>query len=117
MECRCTPVTQALHGLAPKCELINMHELIKKSTNNYVTLLPFENGTNLKTKGWICKNCKYYVHILMRMRETSPYLKLSLATLCHQEIGSFDASNEGQFYLLSQNNRTLKKYFTLSDLC
>ena len=53
----------------------------------------------------------------MRMRETSSYLKLSLATLCHQEIGSFDASNEGQFYLLSQNNRTLKKYFSLSDLC
>ena len=43
--------TQALHGLAPKCELINMHELIKKSTNNYVTLLPLENGINLKTKG------------------------------------------------------------------
>ena len=53
----------------------------------------------------------------MRMRETSSYLKLSLATFCHQEIGSFDASNEGQFYLLSQNNRTLKKYFSLSDLC
>ena len=43
--------TQALHGLAPKCELINMHELINKSTNNYVTLLPLENGTNLNTKG------------------------------------------------------------------
>ena len=43
--------TQALHGLAPKCELINMHELIKKSTNNYVTLLPLENGINLKMKG------------------------------------------------------------------
>ena len=42
---------QALHGLAPKCELINMYELIKKSTNNYVTLLPLENGTNLNTKG------------------------------------------------------------------
>ena len=26
------------------------------------------------------------------MRETSSYLKLSLATLCHQEMGSFDAS-------------------------
>ena len=47
----------------------------------------------------------------MRMRETSSYLKLSLATLCHQEIGSCYASNEGQFYLLSQNNRTLKKTF------
>ena len=53
----------------------------------------------------------------MRMRETSSYLKLSLATLCHQEIGSFDKSNECQFHLLSQNNRTSKKYFTLSDLC
>ena len=53
----------------------------------------------------------------MRMHETSSYLKLSLATLCHQEIGSFDASNEDQFYLLSQNNRTLKKYFSFSDLC
>ena len=42
---------QALHGLAPRRELINMHELIKKSTNNYVTLLPLENGTNLNTKG------------------------------------------------------------------
>ena len=82
--------SQALDGLAPKFELINMHELINKSTNNYVTLLPLENGTNLNTKGWICKNCKYFVYILMRMRETSSYLKLSLATLCHQEIGSFD---------------------------
>ena len=44
----------------------------------------------------------------MCMRETSSYLKQSLATLFHQEIGSFDASNEWQFYLLSQNNRTLK---------
>ena len=43
--------TQALDGLAPKCELINMHELFKKSTNNYVTLLPLENGINLNTKG------------------------------------------------------------------
>ena len=42
---------QALHGLAPKRELINIHELIKKSTINYVTLLPLENGTNLNTKG------------------------------------------------------------------
>ena len=42
---------QALHGLAPKCELINMHELIKKSTNNFVTLLPLENGINWNTKG------------------------------------------------------------------
>ena len=38
---------QALHGLAPKCELINMHELINKSTNDYVTLLPCENGANV----------------------------------------------------------------------
>ena len=43
--------SQARHGLAPECELINMHELIKKSTNNYVTLLPLENGINLNTKG------------------------------------------------------------------
>ena len=43
--------SQALHGLALKRELINMHELIKKSTNNYVTLLPLENGTNLNMKG------------------------------------------------------------------
>ena len=28
---------QALHGLAPKCNLLNMHEMIYKSTNNYVT--------------------------------------------------------------------------------
>ena len=43
--------TQALHGLAPKCELINIHELIKKSTNNFVTLLPLENGINWNRKG------------------------------------------------------------------
>ena len=30
----------------------------------------------------------------MRMRETSWYLKLNLATLCQKEIGDFDASNE-----------------------
>ena len=53
----------------------------------------------------------------MRMRETSCYLKLNLATLCQKEIGSFDTSNEWWFYLLSQNNRTFKKYCTLSDLC
>ena len=41
------PVAQALHGLAPKCKLINMHELINKSTNDYVTLLPCENGGNV----------------------------------------------------------------------
>ena len=46
---------QALHGLAPKCKLINMHELIK-STNDYVTLLPCENGANVNNKGLICKN-------------------------------------------------------------
>ena len=44
----------------------------------------------------------------MRMRETSSYLKLSLATLCHEEMVSFDASNECQSYLSSRNNRTLK---------
>ena len=43
--------TQALHGLAPKCKLINMHELINKSTNDYVTLLPCENGANVNNKG------------------------------------------------------------------
>ena len=42
---------QALHGLAPKCKLINMHELINKSTNDYVTLLPCENGANMDNKG------------------------------------------------------------------
>ena len=44
-------LTQALHGLAPKCKLINMHELINKSTNDYVTLLPCENGANVNNKG------------------------------------------------------------------
>ena len=49
---RAQPVqSQALHGLAPKCELINVHELIKTSTNNYVTLLPLKTGINLNTKG------------------------------------------------------------------
>ena len=43
--------SQALHGLAPKCKLINMHELINKSTNDYVTLLPCENGENVNNKG------------------------------------------------------------------
>ena len=42
---------QAFHGLAPKCKLINMHELINKSTNDYVTLLPCENGANVNNKG------------------------------------------------------------------
>ena len=42
--------SQALHGLAPKCKLINMHELINKSTNDYVTLLPCENGANVNNK-------------------------------------------------------------------
>ena len=42
---------QALYGLAPKCKLINMHELINKSTNDYVTLLPCENGVNVNNKG------------------------------------------------------------------
>ena len=44
-------MTQALHGLAPKCKLINMHELINKSTNDYVTLLPCKNGANVNNKG------------------------------------------------------------------
>ena len=44
-------LAQALHGLAPKCKLINMHELINKSTNDYVTLLPCENGANVNNKG------------------------------------------------------------------
>ena len=66
-----------------------MHELINKSTNNYVTLLPFENGTNLNNKGWIYKKLKYCVHILMRMRKTASYawqlfaIK-KLAVLMHQ---------------------------------
>ena len=42
---------QALHGLAPKCKLINMDELINKSTNDYVTLLPCENVANVNNKG------------------------------------------------------------------
>ena len=41
---------QALYGLAPKCKLINMHELINKSTNDYVTPLPCENGANVSNK-------------------------------------------------------------------
>ena len=45
------PFPQALHGLAPKCKLINMHELINKSTNDYVTLSPCENGVNVNNKG------------------------------------------------------------------
>ena len=43
--------SQALHGLAPKCKLINMHELINKFTNDYGTLLPCENGGNVNNKG------------------------------------------------------------------
>ena len=46
--------------------------------------------------------------MLMRKHETSSYLKLSLATLCHREIGNFNASNECQFYLLEEDNQTLK---------
>ena len=42
---------QAFHGLALKCKLINMHELINKPTNDYVTLLPCENGENVNNKG------------------------------------------------------------------
>ena len=44
-------LTQALHGLAPKCKLINTHELIHKSTNDYVTLLPCKNGASVNNKG------------------------------------------------------------------
>ena len=44
-------ITQALHGLAPKCKLINMDELINTSTNDYVTLLPCENIANVNNKG------------------------------------------------------------------
>ena len=47
----CYQDPQALHGLAPKCKLINMHELINKSANDYVTLLLFENGANVNNKG------------------------------------------------------------------
>ena len=43
--------SQAFHGLAPKCELINMHELINKSTNKNVTLLPNKNGADVNNKG------------------------------------------------------------------
>ena len=46
-----TMTAQALHGLAPKCKLINMHELINKSTNDYVTLSHCENGVNVNNKG------------------------------------------------------------------
>ena len=44
-------ITQAPHGLAPKCKLINIHELINKSTNDYVTLLPCKNHANVNNKG------------------------------------------------------------------
>ena len=43
--------SQALHGLAIVCKLINMHKLINKSTNDYVTLLSCENGENVNNKG------------------------------------------------------------------
>ena len=36
--CSSNAHTQALHGLARKCKLTNIHALIKKFTNNYVTL-------------------------------------------------------------------------------
>ena len=42
------------------------------------------------------------------MLETSSYLKEDLATLCRQEMGSFDASNECQSYLPSQKKQILK---------
>ena len=42
---------QALHGLAPKCKLINMYELINKSTNDYIILLHCKNGANVNNKG------------------------------------------------------------------
>ena len=44
-------LTQALHGLAPECKLINMHELINKSTNDYVTLLHCKIDANVNNKG------------------------------------------------------------------
>ena len=43
-------ISQVFHGLAPKCKLINMHKLINKSTNDYVTLLPCKNGANVNNK-------------------------------------------------------------------
>ena len=90
------PATRALHALAPKCKLINMHELINKSTNNYVTLLPLENGTNLNTKGWICKNGKYYVHVLMRISKTSSY-----------QFGNTLPSRNGQFWCIKRMSVSL----------
>ena len=33
-----------------------MHELINKSTNDYVTLLPDENGANVNNKDQFSKN-------------------------------------------------------------
>ena len=98
--------SQALHGLAPKCKLINMHELINKSTNNYVALLPLKNSTNLNTK--LQKLQILCPCVLMCKRETSSYLKPSLVTLCHQEMESSDVSKECQFYLSSQNNQIFK---------
>ena len=72
-----------------------MHELIKKSTNDYVTLLLLENDINLNTKGWIFQKLQILCpYSNARMGKSSSYLKLSLATLCNQEIGNFDASNE-----------------------
>ena len=78
-----------------------MHKLINISTNNYVTLLPLQNGIQI-----IFENCKYDVLILMRMRETSSYLKLSLATLSIIKLAVL--------YLLSQDSRTFNK---MSHLC
>ena len=46
----CELYSQALHGLAPKCKLINIHELINKPRNDYVTMLPCENGANVNNK-------------------------------------------------------------------
>ena len=33
------------------CKQTNMHELINEFTNDYVTLLPCENGANVNNKG------------------------------------------------------------------
>ena len=56
MNSYCKVATQALHGLATKCKLINALVLIKIwSTNYYVILLPLENGKNLNIKGFFFK--------------------------------------------------------------
>ena len=44
-------MTQPLHGLAPKCKLIDVNELVEMSKSNNVTLLPFKNGENMHIEG------------------------------------------------------------------